>query len=182
MTISRAVLANLGCCTLEVCGIYCPLTLKCCTVLRLGGSTSRFIRCPSHAADLQAFDPAGHAYSGEARKQQNETLWKTRTWYVAEQRFREKNDGDSPQPERLHRLVLIHGSSPAVAYDAANSNAVSFLCEQLPLKGQSGPQFSGLFELTLIYDDLEDDAELSSTKYALSLHEFSAYMSTIGGA
>jgi hypothetical protein len=135
----------------------------------------RDITCPSQA-ELEAFDPAGPAYSGDSRKQENERLWQTMHWYLAEQKFVDGRDKQSSAADVLHRFVLIHADDPVSAHEKAIADAEAFLAEQPDSTGLSSPRFAGLAELTLIYDLLEDGAELLWSEDELPREEVASYL------
>ncbi len=95
----------------------------------------------------------------------SERIYKTRKWYIAHEllHFDTKKTRDRSKKRKLvvwENLVLITARSPEEAYRKALKHG-RLSEESVKIDGRDGHcKFIGLSDLVLVYDDLEDGAEL----------------------
>ena len=106
----------------------------------------------------------------------SKVIYKTQKWYIAHELlyFDTKKAGDRPKKEKLvvwGNLVLIKGRSPEEAYRKALKHG-RLSEEKVKIAGKDGYcKFKGLKDLVLVYDDLEDGAELEWHDLRLDVSE-----------
>jgi hypothetical protein len=119
--------------------------------------------------ELQAFDPAGPAYSGEARSVRNSELFQRRHWYLAEQLFADPKPNSrakrSGEDAGLHgRLVLIRANAPEEAYLRAVANGQR--CDRRRHgDGLEPGSFRGLVQLSIVEHRLRNACILRTDEY-----------------
>ena len=103
-------------------------------------------------------------------------IYKTRKWYIAHELlyFDTKETRDRRKKHKLvvwENLVLIKAKSPEEAYRKALKHG-HLSEEKVKIDGEDGwCRFKGLKDLVLIYDDLEDGAELEWHDLRLAVSE-----------
>ena len=89
-------------------------------------------------------------------------LYQTRQWYISHEILcAEPNDQESDEAQTVwENLILIRANSPEEAYEKAMQHGRDSE-QEIRVDGKKGyHRFLGLKDLTLVYDDLEDGAEL----------------------
>ena len=89
-------------------------------------------------------------------------LLQKRKWYISHEILcAEPDEQANDEPLTVwENLILIHADSPEEAYEKANQHGRDSE-EEIRVDEKKGRQrFCGLKDLVLIYDDLEDGAEL----------------------
>jgi hypothetical protein len=89
-------------------------------------------------------------------------LYQTRQWYISHEILcAEPYDQETDEPLTVwENLILIRANSPEEAYEKANQHGRDSE-EEIRIDEKKGRhRFVGLKDLVLIYDDLEDGAEL----------------------
>ena len=108
----------------------------------------------------------------------SKVIYKTRKWYIAHELLcfdtNTKKTGGRIKKHKLvvwENLVLIKARSPEEAYRKALKHG-RLSEEKVEIDGEDGYcRFKGLKDLVLIYDDLEDGAELEWHDLRLSVSE-----------
>lgn len=102
-----------------------------------------------------------------------EDLQNKRRWYLSHEILYLEPDDVSNERERLvwENLILINANSPDEAYQKALQHGLDSQCE-VKVDGQPRRfKFKGLKNLVLIYDDLEDGAEIEWLETTLDKEE-----------
>jgi len=89
-------------------------------------------------------------------------LYKTRQWYISHEILYAEHDDqkiDEPSPV-WENLILIQANGPEEAYEKAMEHG-RMSENEIQINGKQGHfKFCGLKDLMLVYDELEDGAEL----------------------
>lgn len=119
-------------------------------------------------ADLQAFSPTGKAYLGPAKQREERRLYEHYHWYIAEQVFCRRQH-PSGEGSGLSRLVIIYANGPEQATSEAVDDGSQWM------RG-SDREFSGLRQLSLITDELQDGCELRSSIIGIPIKQLPIYI------
>ena len=98
-----------------------------------------------------------------------EELLNSRKWYISHEVFTIEADSDvnAITTEVMENLILIRADSPQEAYEKALSHGAISESDITVDDNPGRVAFKGLRELSLIYDELVDGAELEWREYEL---------------
>jgi hypothetical protein len=101
-------------------------------------------------------------------------IFETRKWYISHEilYFEKSEQGSTPEKVALwENLILIQANDPEEAYRKAVDHG-RLSEEPIKIDGEDGHcRFLGLKDLVLVYDQLEDGAELEWQEREVNSHE-----------